>query len=169
MYATHGKSDHSNEAASRMKTFASLVDEDGGKPPNEAKPPAPVSHVLIPSFAQRLPFASSALNEGDFIEKAVICITNHCFFMVRVQITNFIYETIYRPPTSIFKAILNFSHIRLPHNHGLGKHFPRDSHIRESKALLPRAGQARVQIVSYGGIKNRKTCKKGKNLSESTL
>ena len=45
-----------------MKTAALL--------PNEAKSPTLISPVLIPSFAQRLHFASLALAEGDFIEKA---------------------------------------------------------------------------------------------------
>jgi hypothetical protein len=39
--------------------------------------------VLIPSFVQRLLSASLTLAEGDFIEKAVIWLTNHCFFMAK--------------------------------------------------------------------------------------
>jgi len=39
--------------------------------------------VLTPSFVQRLLSASLTLTEGDFIEKAVIWLTNHCFFMAK--------------------------------------------------------------------------------------
>ena len=56
-----------------MKTGVALM-KTAALPPNEAKSPNElVPPIEISSSAKRLHFASLALEEGDFIEKAEIC------------------------------------------------------------------------------------------------